>query len=536
MKALFTTLLLVLLCLLSDLHAQQVIESRKFKEYSLDNGPYPMGLFDFERATYAPTHTVALRLTEDAFIYLFPPRFSSIRERMIACYGLNLEARWDTTIKLEREELIFHFYLKDSLVHMLSGRYHFPGNAHEIRHRSFEIATGKEVNNDPVLVIPGPQRMPVGYAVSPDSTKILLYYALEKTRDNGRYTFNSGLPGIRMDKVSSLHFGIYDQHMSVLDTGHIALNIEKRDKADLLDATIDDDGNVYSTVSEDEETLSIIAWLRKERQQQKLSYQGFPDPWDSQFPYMTYLPAKAGLPGRVHVAHSIRERNRGKWETQAFKLVTFDFYANEVRAEHQANISSSLVVKIGKARESVNQKPSPVFDRYLIRDLLPMADGRVWLLAQQHEVSSQNLFQSGQVVGRDYRINNQELLLIGFSENGKAEGALIIPIRQQAMRNNAAFSLQHQLHIDRNSQNIRLLTWESSGERRRGQERLYHRNINLKEGEVSSRSMVYEGRRRDQYYLGPYTLWLNPYLMTALVIDGETERYPKLVLLRLPGE
>lgn len=525
MKILRHNLFLFLL-LISYCFAQEIIESRRFKEYNLDDGAYPMAMFDYDRATWAPTHQVASRISETDFVYLYKPRFSNFRERKMVRFDLSLEPVWELSFKLEREELVFHFYVEGDQIHMMSSQYHFKASAWEIRHRSFSVETGELLRQRSLMVIPGTQRQPVGYAISPDSSHMMLYFINGKSRDNIGYTFNNGLPGARINRTEMMIFNIYDRQLTLVDTGQISLNLERRDGSQFIDACIDDAGNVYTTTYTKGGVLGITGWLRFRGKQMELRYEGFPEPWDGQFPYMTYLPPKPGLPGRVHVAHAVRERNRGRWETQAFKLITFDFNEEKVYGELEAPMGSSLLVEIGKARESINLKPEVVFDRYKIKDLLPMKNGKVWLLAQKHEVSTQNRFVNGQFVGRDFQITDEELLMIGFDKSGKPEGAIIIPIRQRAIRPRAAFSLQHKYEINPETQEMRLLTWEASGERFRGQERLYHRRINLLEGSVSGRSKVWEGRRRDQFFLVPYMLWLSPDVMVGLGIDGETNRYP----------
>jgi hypothetical protein len=525
--------LFFLFVLTSNCFAQEVVESRRFKDYSLEDGPYPMAMFDFDRATWAATHQVASRVDDSSFVYLYKPRFSNFRERKIVRFNTELEPVWEMAFKLEREELVFHFFAEGDKVEMMSSQYHFRANAWEIRHRSFSIETGELLRQRSLLAIPGTQRQPIGFALSPDSSKILLYFLNGRMRDNVSYTFNNGLPGARVDRSSMMIFSIYDRQMSLVDTGQIRLNLQRRDGAQFIDATVDDVGNVFATAYEKGDILKVTAWLRQHGKQLELSYNGFPEPWDSQFPYMSYVPPKAGTPGRVHAAHSIRERNRGRWETQAFKLITFDFNEGKVYGKEKAPMGSSLLVEIGKARESVNLKPEVVFDRYKIKDLLPMPNGKVWLLAQKHELSTQNRFSNGQFIGRDFQIVEEELLMIGFEKSGKPEGAIIIPLRQRAIRQRAAFSLQHRYKIDPKTQDMLLLTWEASGERYRGQERLYHRRISLLEGTVSERAMVWEGRRRDQFFLAPYITWLTPDLMAGLGIDGDTNRYPVMFSTKL---
>ncbi|MEZ4685503.1 MAG: hypothetical protein R3B47_05415 [Bacteroidia bacterium] len=519
--------------ILNACFGQDVIESRRFKDYSMEDGPYPMVMFDYERATWAATHQVAARISDKEFVYLYEPRFSNFRERKIRRFDLNLKVVWESEFRLDREELIFHFFVAGDRIQVLSSQYHFRASAWEIHHRSFSTENGELLSESSLMVISGGPRQPVGYSYSPDSSKILLYYLDGKTRDNGRYTFNSGLPGLRVNRADGLIFHIYDNQMNLVDSSQMALELERRDGAQFLDATLDDAGNVYATMYEKDNSLRVVGWLREQGRQLELTYNGFPEPWDGQFPYMTYLPLKAGIPGRVHAAHALRERNRGRWETQAFKLVTFDFNEGKVLDEFEAPMNSSLLVEIGKARESINLKPEVVFDRYKIKDLLPMKNGKVWLLAQKHEVSSQNRFSGGQIIGRDYQITEEELLLVGFEKSGKPEGAIIIPLRQRAIRERAAFSMQHRYLVDPETQEVLLLTWEASGDRFRGQERLYHRRINLQEGSVSTRKQIWEGRRRDQYFIAPYMLWLNDETMVGLTIDGETNRYPVLISVKL---
>jgi hypothetical protein len=95
--------------------------------------------------------------------------------------------------------------------------------------------------------------------------------------------------------------------------------------------------------------------------------------------------------------------------------------------------------------------------------------------------------------------------------------------------------MYYEAFLDTAQQRMHLLTREASGDNMRGPDRLYYRQVNLATGRVSRRILLFEGDRRNQYWVRGYTTWLTPAIATFLIIDG-TKGKPLLVSANLEAE
>lgn len=518
----------------SVLSAQQTVIDRRYKDYSLDDGMYPYDLFDAETAAYAAAHPVALSVGEAGFIYVHPPRLGRFQTRQLVRFDLAGEEVWENKFDLEPEAYIFHFYLAGDTAYILIGRYRSQLDIHEISVRKLDVEDGSLGDMEILWNIPGKLRAPIGFAHSPQKDHFLLYYVPGKARNDARFLLNNFYPGTRISDANEVQFRTFNQNLRLQETDTLSLQLKADNAASLVDVAIDDAGNVMTSVFKEPHTLRVSMWRPTTRLTTTLSYDEFPEPWDNQKPYMAYMPPVIGLPGKVHIAHAIRKRNRGRWETQGFKMVTYDFQDSTVHDRFQADITPSLIVEIGKARQMVGMKASPRLGDYLIREVIPLPNGDVWILAQNFFAGSQNRFESGQVSVMDFQIKGEEMILIGFDAQGKPKGALIVPLRHVANTDRGAVSTTPQVHVHPGGEYLDLMTWEALGERTRGPERIYFRRVNLVTGDITPRTKLYDSKRRMQYILPAYTCWINPFLAATLMVEGETDRHPRLVVLRLP--
>ena len=79
----------------------------------------------------------------------------------------------------------------------------------------------------------------------------------------------------------------------------------------------------------------------------------------------------------------------------------------------------------------------------------------------------------------------------------------------------------YHMQIDKEKGKISMLTYEPSEQKFRGPERIFFRSINLNTGEISQKKKIYEGERRYQFFLNPYTVWLNDDLLSFIMIEGD---------------
>ena len=173
------------------------------------------------------------------------------------------------------------------------------------------------------------------------------------------------------------------------------------------------------------------------------------------------------------------------------------------------------------------------FDQYLIKEIIEMPDESILLLTQKYE--SYNLRQSITPQGmiRSYQSIAEEILLFEFTPVGKVQKAIIIPLRQKAATDLERISRFYTHHLNKETWEMQLITWEDGGEKRLKPPKIFYRKVDLKEGTYSDRQQIFEGRRRNQFFLKAYTLFLNPGVAVMMVLDGDAEKHPHVVSVKL---
>ncbi|MEL7534886.1 MAG: hypothetical protein AAFN10_26525, partial [Bacteroidota bacterium] len=267
-----------------------------------------------------------------------------------------------------------------------------------------------------------------------------------------------------------------------------------------------------------------------------LTYEGFVERQELNEAYYTHFPPTISAKGkRLYIAHAEREI-RGKLKgTQAYQVVNFDFDKAVVDLSRRIDINSSLVVTVEKQREDFGVPPLKRFDGFMIQEIIEMPDDRIWLLTQKFDAHQYagSPTEFGPMAAQEHVIG--EMILYEFAPDGEVRQALIIPSFQRSQNLYEKAGEFYSYHLDKENGILSVLTREPSGKKLRGPDRLYTRIVDLNSSEVSNRSKIYEGLRRTQYYLRPYTVWHNNFLVSFVVLDGE-QGEAWLVSVNLLGE
>ncbi|RMG72627.1 MAG: hypothetical protein D6722_05150, partial [Bacteroidetes bacterium] len=104
---------------------------------------------------------------------------------------------------------------------------------------------------------------------------------------------------------------------------------------------------------------------------------------------------------------------------------------------------------------------------------------------------------------------------------GRIRQALIVPTEQDAEGPLGYTHAPYFLQVDRARKRLQLITREPSGEKRNGPERFFYRTVDLETAVVSPALQIYEGQRRNQYFLKAYAHWLNPDILAFMMMDGD---------------
>ncbi len=523
---------------LPKLSAQEIIGQHRLKDCSVEKSIYPYGWIEYGGDYHEVGFKPIVKLNESDFAYLWKP-IMGFRKYMLTSFNLLMEQHWEIEVKLEEDEDIFHVYRADDQVVLLSYMYKSLERMHNVRARKFAAEDGSLEEQRFIYQYWGKNYQVLGYDISADSSTLAFYHFLDddnnkKVRNMGDYPYPDGGAGFKVTNSTRAAFQVYNLQLDTLSKGEMPLLSSMKAKSYVVDGQVDNEGNMVFTIFQEPHFLAIHRHDIASGENQMLRYEGFSDPFKNT-PYGAMLPPHIGREGRVYAAFAGRERLRGRRYTRFFKVINFDFGKGLIDSSRTVPISSTFQVQLNKTREEVKLEPETIFDHYLIRDLIEMDDGALWMIAQKYERGSQPKRVNARTVNLDdtYVSTMEEILLFEFEPRGKIHKVIMVPLLQQAILPMERVGRFYTYQIDKQNQILHLVTREYDGEKHTGPPRIFYRKIDLQAGSYSPRQQIYNGRKRTQYYLRDYTLFLNSSVAILTVIDGDMEDNPDIVSVKL---
>ena len=531
-------ILLPILILFSSLRGQSVISQYELEHCEYHTDIYPYQWYDITRGFYGPIFQPALRLSESEFVYMTQPK-RGFNIRTLTCFNLLLEPIWETKVRLDHQEEIFHLFRSGDKVMAMSGRYDFNTKFHKISARVFDMATGEEEKQRLLYTNTGKRSLPIGFDFSPDKKTFVIYHFDDfaknrRIKDYYDYLIGEEQLGFRISNVGKMYYATFDQDCNKLATGSVPINLLMRQRQFVVDCQIDNEGKLYVPAFKFPATLSVTQHDPVSRANRIMSYNNYPDPWMREAPYTAQIPPTVGEPGRVFASFSLRKKLKGRWRTDGFQVVLFDFNKKVVDEKRQVNIKSSFLVEIAKSREEVGMKPQTTFDRHLMKEIIDLPDGSTWMITQKYDrgnVGYTSITPDGPVGRHPSKL--EEIILYEFTPEGKVRKGIVIPMVQRASSERELAGRFYNLKVDREDKTVHLITREFSGKKHRHPPRIFYRMIDLTEGFTSDRKLIFDGKRREQYLINAYTLWLNPGVAVMMVLDGDLEKQPDVVSVKL---
>ncbi|MEL7341115.1 MAG: hypothetical protein AAGM67_11555, partial [Bacteroidota bacterium] len=362
------------------------------------------------------------------------------------------------------------------------------------------------------------------YQRQKESRRVGIYYD---------YIRRDHMLGAKVFKPGKVVYQTFDPNLDPLQQAEFEL---PESKTTWLDAQIDNQGNFYLLAWLKPSLLNAFCYDINAQKLSTLTYEDFIDRQSLNEAYATHFPPTISQYGkRLYIAFAERQTRGKRKGTHAFQVINFDFDKGEVDLRRRIDINSSLLVTLEKQREDFGVPPLRRFDGFMIQEIIEMPDQSLWLLTQKFEAlqyaSAQTSF--GPLAAQEHLIG--EMVMYEFSPAGETRQALIIPSYQRSVSLLDKVGEFYSYHLDHESGTMSVLTREPSGEKLRGPERLYTRIVDLKNSEVSNRKLLYEGERRVQYFLRPFTVWHNNYLVSFVSTEGENGE-AWLVSVNLLGE
>ena len=515
-------LLLIFPCGLS---AQAVIGKEKVKDFPTD-APwiYPYESLDLNGNKIYLAHTPTVQMSEGTFIHLWKPENGFNRERVIRKYNLLAEELWELELELEKDEEIFHMYKHEGNLVLLSAEVSSFNDYHLARSRIIEPDSGKIIQSDILFRHELNKDQDLGFEISPDSSKFLFYYFQHENPNRGVRIYYDFVHwdeqvGFKASHIRKIPFIVFGNDLTEKHKG--TLTIENK-KLVTLDCQVDNEGNVYALSFEKPNQLQVRQYHAKSKEVSKLVYKDFVKYSDLNIPFYTQFPALVGQDEKIYITVAERVLKGRRRGTKAYKIISFDFKSKEIDLSREVPINSSLLVQLEKQREEFGMRPLKRFDEFWIRDLIEMPDQSLWLVIQK--------FGHGNLSGRMYENiwegsqGQQELgeiILFQFDPQGDIQQAIIVTSQQYVNNFMERLGQFYFMDIDKQRGHIRLLTREPSLENLRGPDRLYYRFIDLNTSRVSDRLQIYDGKRRNQYFIKPYTVWMNPDILTFVIVEGD---------------
>lgn len=505
--------------------AQAVLGKEKMKKFPTE-APwvYPVALGSLDGTDMYVSFNPALKLNSGQFLHLWKPERTRYKNRRLSKYNIFQEEIWVCDFELEDEESIDYYFVEEDKIYVMGSVGKRSSKEQMIIAHVISLDSGKVENTRVVHNQRIKSDQTLYFEVSPDESKLLYYYFQHErpgtfARANYNFIRQDNRIGYRYKNVDKVHLLIYDRKLNLLAEGSLKGTSRK---ASIMDCQIDNEGNVYSLSYEKPGNLEALQYHIESGEQKKIRYDEFLQPNDMFNRFNTRMPTYVGSGQKLYLPKANRKgygRDRG---TKAYELLCFDFETQELDLSRKININPGLQIEIEKQRKELGLRPLKRFDEYLMRDIFETEDGNMWFLVQKYHTSSLENPQSANYW--EAPVNNYELaefILFQFSPEGKAVKALIIPSYQRISGYMERLFFDYHMQIDKEKGKISMLTYEPSEQKFRGPERIFFRNINLNTGEISQKKKIYEGERRYQFFLNPYTVWLNEDILSFIMIEGD---------------
>ncbi|MEM7655858.1 MAG: hypothetical protein AAF399_06995 [Bacteroidota bacterium] len=503
--------------------AQSVIGTTKLKRFPTEGFDiYPYDYLDQYGYSAFVAHDPAVRISDGEVVYLWHEERSGFRDRSLRKYNVLMELVWETELTLERQEEILHLYYQDTTIFVLVSQYQPFQNQHIVKAYRFGVESGEQYEQDEIWFLGGKDDRYPQFELAPNREEFLLYYFAPQN-PNKRVSFfydfiqRDERAGYRVTGAEQIHFARFNLELEKVQEGIILLGNKK---LLTVGCQLDNEGNVYALSFLKPEMLKVFQYHAQSQEQRELELAEFVPILDLRDPYSTHLPAVLGRDERVLIARSKRKKKGKDKGTKGFQIIEFDFQNNRIDTSRNLVTTSTLQVLVEKERKDFGLRPAKRFDDYMIRDILELPDSSIWLVTQKYTfLSSRSRPSSFDYGPTDQQMD--ELVLYEFTPESKARQALIVPTSQNSQFLAERMGQFYQMNIHPTSGNLQLITREPSGDELKGPDRLYYREVDLNGPTVSERIQLYDGDRREQFYLKAYTEWLNPDIVSFLMIDGE---------------
>jgi hypothetical protein len=528
-------------CLIFPSFGQDILATRELEDFESEPGE----VYPFERWGQAGNaqflaHEPILRLEDGSFALLWKPDKINSRLRQITRYNLLLEERWTLGWELDRNEYILGMMQRADTLLVLTSDYEFFQQQHLIRARRFDLEEGKALEAELIEVVQGRQYEEILYAPSPDGQRFALYYlghekALRRVGFSYTYVDHADELGYFAYKARHIFVSTYDARLR--PTRQDTLTLPTRRHV-LVGCDLDDQGNFYAYLfrRKGKGKVKVLYSPATGGETKMLSYDpDLRDVYDFLDGYRSHLPPELGRPGRVWWAFTDRKKRGKERGIKGYQVVLFDFEREEVDLRREVPITSTLLVAAEKQREAYHLRPMRRFDEYRVLDVMELPNDHCWLITQKYVYTNFNTTNMGYPRREHIEERAEELILFEFDAEGQIRQALVVPSVQYARNANERLGLYYEAHLDTANQILHLLTREASGEKMRRPDRLFFRQIDLRSGLVSPRQLLFEGERRNQYWVKAYTTWLTPVIATTLVLDGSNST-PLLISTNVVAE
>lgn len=510
----------------SPLFSQSVLGKQEIKDISIEDIVYPYESLDSGGRINYISHEPAVKLSEGELAYIWKSEKKSSRTRVLTIYNVLMEERWQTRFKLEIGEYVLNLFRSGDDLVLLTYEYEWQDRSHVMYTRKFDLQTGEEPDRETLFSHKASDSREPFVEFSQDKKQFIVYYydRFEATKSFNilfDYLHSDERLGHRVGRAELVRFMRFSTSLDTLGEDNIVINPDASNKIWGMGVQLDNAGNVYATVYEEKETMSLIRYDSETAESTKLSYDKYPNIYRMTDPFDTHLPISIGQFGKAYVAVASREKLKGRMQLQEYNVVTFDFNQEEVHEKRKVDISSSLMVGIAKRKQAFGLKVGKTFDKYLIKEIIEMPDESIWLVTQhyQYDHLSGNFYET-RTLAASQSARIEDVVLYEFAPDGKFRKAIVMPSYQETDHTKDLAGHFYRMYVDRENNEMQFITHERSGENLKGPHRIFHRKINLETGETTPRTSLYEGKKKGQGFFKLYTIWLSPSVVSIMVEDG----------------
>jgi hypothetical protein len=511
----------------SFLSAQAVLGELRQKHFETKTPVYPYRQIDSRMDMLFLEHDPVVRTSEGTFVMLWRDRRDSWDDRTLTHYNLFMDTLWEQKLELMHQEELVHLFHQDSLICLVTVDYSNKLDRHQVMVRRYSLATGQDQGMAFLHQTENRNDRQIFWASSPDKQRFTFFHfehADPRKRINLYYDYvrRDGKTGYKANRVGRVRFSTYDRDLVLLDSGSVTV---ANKRWSVVDAQPDNAGRIYVTAFGKRGVVHVLQYDPATGQQRALFDKDFGDRQDFADYYFSHLPPRVDGQQRLFLAKSERKAHGRDRGTKAFEVVCFDFAKESMDYSRRLEVSATLRVEVNKAREAVDLRPEKRFDSYRILDLILSPEGDVWLLTQktmfqQFRVSVYDTFQRYEAIK-----DMEDMLLFHFGPASSYQGHIFVPTELRMAAGLDRTPIFPALDYDAERDVLRMVMREGSGEKRRGPERIYARIVDLAGKRVSDRMLLYEGRRRRQFLVQAYVEWLNPAIVSLLMMDGEDGRF-----------